>query len=360
MNRQDHLEVYDLTLTVWAPLFVGSGSKYTKKEYMFNPRSEEVSFLDNEKFFAFLEQHRLMDQYTDFMLSNRSNLWKFLVDECGIKGAELNPLKRYSVRCSDALDEKHSLKEIHAFQRDVQGRAYIPGSSIKGALRTVWLMDAVRKESTVGHSLREDKRAKFPEERYVSQLSLPRTRPEDAVNSIFRGIQVSDSGPIDNRRMIIVSKKDAQINGYVRPNQFPLCRECVAPGTSIRFKLTLDQSILKGRITKEGLEQMIRDFDAYYQQTYARRFVQPKDAAPLPQQPYLILGGGSGFFTKSLAYPYLGEEEGLRWTARQMSNMFRGHKHERDVEKGISPHTMKYARFNGRLYPYGYCGVSIT
>ena len=77
------------------------------------------------------------------------------------------------------------------------------------------------------------------------------------------------------------------------------------------------------------------------------------------KQPYLILGGGSGFFAKSLAYPYLGEEEGLRWTAEQMKQMFRNHKHERDAENGISPHTMKYARFRGRLYPYGYCGVSI-
>ena len=79
----------------------------------------------------------------------------------------------------------------------------------------------------------------------------------------------------------------------------------------------------------------------------------------LPQQPHLILGGGSGFFAKSLAYPYLGEEEGLRWTAEQMKQMFHNHKHERDAENGISPHTMKYARFRGRLYPYGYCGVNI-
>ena len=71
------------------------------------------------------------------------------------------------------------------------------------------------------------------------------------------------------------------------------------------------------------------------------------------------LGGGSGFFAKSLSYPYLGEKEGLRWTAEQMAQMFHRHKHERDAEKGISPHTMKYARFRGRLYPYGHCGVSI-
>ena len=34
MIQQDHLQIFDLTLNVWAPLFVGNGSSYTKKEYM--------------------------------------------------------------------------------------------------------------------------------------------------------------------------------------------------------------------------------------------------------------------------------------------------------------------------------------
>lgn len=157
--------------------------------------------------------------------------------------------------------------------------------------------------------------------------------------------------------MMLAGKTDSATDGGT--HSINLCRECAAPGTAIRFKLTLDQSVLKGRITKDSLLESIQQFDAYYQQTYARHFTLPRGAVNLPQQPYLILGGGSGFFAKSLAYPYLGEEEGLRWTAEQMKQMFRNHKHERDAENGISPHTMKYARFRGRLYPYGYCGVSI-
>ena len=39
MIQQDHLQIFDLTLNVWAPLFVGNGSSYTKKEYMYNTRS---------------------------------------------------------------------------------------------------------------------------------------------------------------------------------------------------------------------------------------------------------------------------------------------------------------------------------
>ena len=162
--------------------------------------------------------------------------------------------------------------------------------------------------------------------------------------------------------MVLVGKFDALVNGSFAKGSnrgIPMCRECAASGTKVRFKLTLDQSVLKGRITKDSLLEAIQQFDTYYEQTYSRHFTPPRGAVNLPQQPHLILGGGSGFFAKSLAYPYLGEEEGLRWTAEQMRQMFRNHKHERDAENGISPHTMKYARFRGRLYPYGYCGVSI-
>ena len=42
-----------------------------------------------------------------------------------------------------------------------------------------------------------------------------------------------------------------------------------------------------------------------------------------------------------------------------MTQMFHKHGHEHDIEKGVSPHTMKYARFRDQFYPYGYCEVSI-
>lgn len=360
MIQQDHLQIFDLTLNVWAPLFIGNGGSYTKKEYLYNTRSGKVSFLDEQRFFTFLAERGLIDRYTQFMLSEQSNLWAFLTKDCGVSDAELKTLTRYQIEVGDALDAEHSLKEIHAFQRDAQGRAYIPGSSIKGALRTAWLLQAVLADQSTGHSL-APRRATFPEEDYVNKLRLRTLKDgsiaSDAVNSIFRGIQVSDSLPIPDNCMMLAGKTDSATDGGT--HNINLCRECAAPGTAIRFKLTLDQSVLKGRITKESLLEAIQQFDAYYEQTYSTHFTPPRGAVNLPQQPHLILGGGSGFFAKSLAYPYLGEEAGLRWTAEQMAQMFRKHGHERDIEKGVSPHTMKYARFRGRIYPYGYCGVNI-
>ena len=354
--------MFDLILTAWSPLFIGNGNRYTKKEYLHNRLNGKVSFFDTQKFFSFLVERNLVEKYTQFMLSGQSSLWEFLTRDCRIPDTDLKPLTRYQVAVGDTLE----LREIHAFQRDAYGRAYVPGSSVKGALRTAWLLDAVLDDTAGNHTLpppSKNKKVAFPEEDYVNLLRLSQKQRSDAVNSIFRGIQISDSQPIPDERMMLAGKFDAFTNGGFSLNSnrgIPLRRECVAPNTRIRFRLTLDQSILKGRITKETLEHAIQRYDAYYQQTYGRKFTPPAGSVSLPQQPYLILGGGAGFFSKSLAYPYLGEKLGLRWTADQMTQMFRGHKHERDAENGISPHTMKYARFNGRFYPYGYCGVSIV
>lgn len=365
MKQQDHLQIFDLTLTVRSPLFIGDGRMYTKAEYLYNTRNGRASLLDEQKFFTFLTDRGLIDRYIQFMLCDQSDLWAFLTKDCGIPNTELTTLTRYAIEAGDAVTNPP--KNLYTFQRDAHDRAYIPGSSLKGALRTVWLLQAVRADRSTGHSLASDDNAAFPEEQYVNQLHLRLQEDgsiaSDAVNSLFRGVQVSDSKPIPNERMALCGKFDVLPDGSLPKNSkkgIPLFRECAIPGAKVRFKLTLDQSVLKGRITKESLMDAIQQFDTYYEQTYSRHFTAPSGAVNLPQQPHLILGGGSGFFAKSLAYPYLGEEKGLRWTAEQMTQMFSNHKHQDDVKPyGISPHTMKYARFRGQFYPYGYCEVSI-
>ena len=104
MIQQDHLQIFDLTLNVWAPLFVGNGSSCTKKEYMYNTRNGKVSLLDEQKFFSFLVERDLVDKYEQFMLSDQSNLWAFLTKDCGISDVELKTLTRYQIVAGDALD----------------------------------------------------------------------------------------------------------------------------------------------------------------------------------------------------------------------------------------------------------------
>lgn len=200
MKQQDHLQIFDLILTVRSPLFIGDGRMYTKAEYLYCTRNGRASLLDEQKFFTFLTDRGLIDRYIQFMLCNQSNLRDFLTEDCGVSDTDLNALTRYTIEAGDAVTNPP--KNLYTFQRDAHDRAYIPGSSLKGALRTVWLLQAVRADRSTGHSLASDDNAAFPEEKYINQLHLRLQKDgsiaSDAVNSLFRGVQVSDSTSIPN------------------------------------------------------------------------------------------------------------------------------------------------------------------
>ena len=128
----------------------------------------------------------------------------------------------------------------------------------------------------------------------------------------------------------------------------------------MRFKLTLDQSVLRGIITAESLMRSIRTFDSFYEKTYLKHFAAPCNVADFSYDDALLLGGGAGFLSKTLIYPYLGEKEGLHASIDILDSAFRKHYHKEDRECGISPRTIKYASYGGKLYPYGLCEVKIS
>lgn len=367
MKKDGHISVFELILTARSPVHIGSGSICAKTDYLFDPRTGMVSMIDPDALFAWLFKKRLADRYEAFVLSGDTRLYHFLKDN-GISNSELNELCLYKVSSADALDASRSLKEIHTFIRDSRHRAYIPGSSVKGALRTVILTAMIAKEKKGAWPIAADKSEKTRqmqdlEGRYLNTLSLKRDRNgnlvNDPVNSILRGLSVSDSEPISDRNLILVGKIDADERGECRKRS--LCRECIRPGTELRFKLTLDHSALPMDDFADDLMQMIREYDEYYQKMYLSRFMLPRNTCRVSYQNSLILGGGAGFFSKTLTYPYLGAREGMRYTENFMRGKFRGHHHEKDVlEHGVSPHTMKYGQFDGQLYPYGVCEVKIV
>lgn len=354
------LQVFDLVLTTQAPLFIGNGKTILKKMYLYDKRTHQVSIFDEEKLFALLLEKDLIEPFETFMLGRLDNLFVFLTQDCHLTESQWKVAVRYSFDAGAALDERHTLTDVQSFIRDAAGRVYVPGSSVKGALRTVLLHQMILEEGEEHTQLESDRRIKcgvIPEGKYLHTLKLKQNRQDDMVNSILRGMQVSDSLPVPDESMVLADKWDYQTNGDLK--KVPVCRESIRPGTPIYLKLTLDQSILKGRITKERLMQAIDDFNQYYRDTYLQKFSQPKNEAEFDCKGCLFLGGGSGFFAKSLIYPYLGKERGLQKTAEIMQYSFRNHHHDRDEALGISPHTLKYTLYQGKYYPMGMCGVEI-
>ncbi len=352
------LQTFDLSLNTLGPVFIGDGEKIGKKEYIHDRQRGTASLFDEKKFFRLLTEKNLVDKYEAFMYGGEGELYDFLTCDCGLREPDWAPALRCSLKMGDNLDAARSANEISCFVRDARSRAYIPGSSVKGALRTVLLQQMILKDGRKRElqSSPKERGEVIPEERYLHKLKL-KEKTSDMVNSIMRGVRVSDSMPVGDDELCIASKYDCSTTGWMRRiNTF---RECLRPNVRLHFKLSLDQSILKGVITADSLMAAIDEFDGYYLDTYLSHFPVPRGMVNVDFENCIFLGGGSGFFSKSLLYPYLGKERGLKNTARMMQKTFSGHYHERDLEKGISPHMMKYTRYEGQVYPMGMCGVEL-
>ena len=104
MTAHEHLQVFDLTLTTMAPLFVGDGGVILKKSYLYDSRSGKVSIFDEEKFFALLARKNLADPCERFMLGRMDNLYAFLTKDCRLSEADWAPALRYTLDAGAALD----------------------------------------------------------------------------------------------------------------------------------------------------------------------------------------------------------------------------------------------------------------
>ena len=355
MRELSCLKEYDLTLTVRGPVFIGCGVKAGKRDYLYDPRGRTVRFVDQHKLFELLIRKNLADRYEAFMLGREGYLSEFLRRDCGLTQDEISSIVSYSVKVGDALDADHSLKEIHRFIRNAEGQAYVPGSSIKGAVRTALLAQMILQEEA--HDLQE----KLYEDRYFHTLACLKKNgvpdQRNAVNSIMRGIQISDSLPIPGGHMTLAGKIDVDKSGDT--NQLNVCRECIAPGTQINAVLVLDDSILKGRWTAEKISAALEEF-MRFQKYMAEPFRLPKGAEPLPDGPFLLLGGGAGYLSKTAAYPFYDEDNGLKFVSETLDRSFRKHNHKDDIDLGVSPRMLKYTGWNGGLYPFGLCEVKLS
>lgn len=361
MIQYGHLQCYDLTLTVKTPMHIGNGKSVLPDGYLFDPRSRKVTMLNTNRLVQQIVETDSVDRYESFVLGKDRNLYRFLKQQCGWTQKQIDDVAQYTMDASDALCEHLSLKKIFLFTRNAQGQAYVPGSSIKGALRTVWLQRQIRQEADWQ---RELERNRIPEGKYMNTLNRGNQRYAGAntgnlLNSLFRGVSITDSQPIPDTQMMLASKFDADTNGNVRA--IDICRECIQPGTQIHMKLVLDRSVLKNELSADDLLESIREYDDYYQKHYAAHFRLPQQAVSQQgENPCIFLGGGAGFFAKNLIYPYLGDAKALQTVMGSMTRRFRRHHHERDAALGISPHTMKYTRYRQSLYEMGICEVTLT
>ncbi len=361
---------YTLTLRAEGPVFIGDGQKIGKKEYIFDPIPNLVHVPDMSKMFRIFQKQGLMDAYQDYLLNDRRDFVQWLRNNRLLLPRQIPSWVAYSVDSADAVFEERGKREILTFIKDPYGCPYVPGSSVKGMLRTVLLSamilqdrENLRNEARAVRqaNLRESKTRLLSretdriEQQYLRTLNRPDTKPSNAVNDIMSGLRISDSRPLSTENLILCQKIDVTTDGQRK--RLPIFRECLRPGTEITFNLTVlpDEFPHPAEELLQMAERCRKAYDRCFHSAFPTRDIQ--------QGGTVYLGGGCGYATKTFAYPLLGEN-GVETVSRIINATISQkdrplHKHHLDRQKGVSPHILKCTQYRGQVYEMGACSIAI-
>ncbi len=377
---KDYMKSYQMVLRTIAPLFIGDGKNLNKKEYIYLRNEKKVLVPDQGRLYEGISRKRLAPQFTDYLLnqSNKDGLEQWL-SRNGIRPMDYKAWIRYELDGGDHLGAGNRPIEINTFIKDGYGIPYVPGTSIKGMLRTILLSYELIRNPDVCKSVREGmtrsgfdgdsnrKRYLRYEAEDVENLILHTLHRKDkngkeidlknAVNDVMSGLIVSDSGPIAWKHMILCQKMDRSVTGAFN-NNLNVLRESVKSGVMIPFQLTIDTTICP--YTIDDIMEAVKVFV----EQYFKNHLQYYSGVGEPPKNMVWLGGGAGFLTKTVLYPLLGYENGLKAAVAVFDHTLpakvkKEHGHDRDIKSGVSPHMLKCTQFNGRTSLMGMCQLSI-
>ena len=366
-------------LTCISPIHIGNGELYKSYEYYYDQYNRIVYFLDPVKWASYLAEKGLLDAYAEDVEKSRVYLKWWLDSRIGRESA-LQTVPKMALSSSPVYlfsDNKKSVNDIVRQQRDVYGYPVIPGSSLKGVIHSAirWHLICRNPEkyrdlwpeiqSAVEQRNRREVRNLTTrlENRTVNVLHLTSEKGKDALNSVMRGIRISDAHLVVKKKdTVLVQKLDASFKkkkGYGRAAVEPeghtlsVFRECIPSRSKYRFTITLDQGIVQhiGLSSLRELWQWVREYtqagihmqEKVFGQDFSREFAEAKKAD-------LLLGGGTGFLSKTLLYALAPtQEEGQQTLAKYLDKAFHkgrrpAHYHLRDDQE-LTPRTVKLARF---------------
>lgn len=219
-----------------------------------------ISYIDEERLFALLLRRNQLERFEAYCLGADTDLGRFF-KSIALSPAEQHALVRCTFRSADALDETTRARKFVRLSATRPIRFTFPAAVSKArCAQLCFFHDSAGWQQKAPLDWQKPRGA-F-EARYLHQL-YPQIERDTPQKDILRGLSVSDSQVIADSAMCLSCKCDASVSGAVR--KLPVCRECIVPGQLIHTTLTLDQSILRGRITKESLLRAIQTFAAYHQ-----------------------------------------------------------------------------------------------
>lgn len=366
-KRKWEHKTYELTCI--SPIHIGNGQVFKPYEYIFvKGRQPQIYFLDHTKWMQFLQHHDLIDDYADQVLKIRNlKLYGWLKSKrLGNPVSLISQISSESVPIYFTKESKQECNDIVRQVKTIHGIPYIPGSSLKGAIRSAILFHCIRQHPEAyrsfwpklcnlmsGTNRKAIQKVATQLERQTFSLLPQYTEvPNDALQSVMKGIAVSDALLTKNEKnTIILQKYDVSaIRGEgLKAHPLPIFRECIPAGQKLHFSLTLDMEIVKqiGIHTADDIFQWLREYLTFGLTLEKRRFGREYQGEFVESElADILLGGGTGFFSKTVYHALAPEKEGQKVLAGFFDHVLftrRSCHHHQQKDDGLTPRTLKLA-----------------
>ena len=360
---------YKMELEVLTPVHIGGvdyKTKLDKKEYLFNPNTNDLTIIDNAKFSEILIKKNLFDKYIGYIEENGNitknkniKLLSFLKENNIYNDLKYFTKKEYKNLDIDSKNKRTN--DIKLLNRNIYDEVYIQGSSVKGALVNLLIVDYIinNREEFL------DEKKKILDLAYssVDEQSIKRFKDDvkKVVKNIEKKIFYNENKNFEKMKKFGISISDSYRNHEEIKTNFyqdidekrkdgkeacmPIIRECIMPKNKFDFDITLDFEVLD----ESKLE--IRNYDDLISalENAVDYLIDNTLGVENGKNQNLILGANTGFHQKTIVHALFSDKkERLEVTKKLLhkskKNVILNHLNDR-----FSPRIINRVRKNGKL-----------
>lgn len=312
-------ESYDLHLTTLSPIHIGSGKSYSCCEFV--PAKDKLNGKIIKRVDLTNYYFSLSDDKKDNFLASLTNS-NFKLEQFDKK------IKKDFVRYQ-CIDNSHdSFKNVQEHIK-TSDKLYIPGSSIKGAIRTAIFYDLLNEEDMdkIGKDISSNRRNNSFLSDGLLKKHFTSGFGNDAQNNIFRFMQVADTTTtklpkIEQVLIIMASNGRRKNKSYSIKSNIKSYLETIDTNKNFKSRLTttfdsniyrklkledkseiLNLNYLKDVLFKfsQDLIYYEMDFADKYDIDYLSKFYENLNKKNTVDAPLLKIGAGSGLMATSIA-----------------------------------------------------------
>jgi CRISPR-associated protein Csm5 len=246
-----------LRIETLSGLHIGTGEELKAKDYAM--QGQEIFVVNPEKVLALARNSLVLENaFLAFCENGRQSLMDFLQQE----GIPVDQIAAYSVKAT-----ARAVRRIPVFIKTAEGKPYLPGSSLKGAVRSALFRSRVMADNAVRGAAAKAVRDDLNEIHQQQNPSLSRWRKKigtdaerrsffgsDEHHDLMRALQIGDSAPRQPGELRIAEVHVLSIgaNDELRPAQdtrgremLPLTPEVLPRGVEVACPLTVNLYLLR-------------------------------------------------------------------------------------------------------------------